>query len=145
VKYEDFEVRGTVGSLERLRTLDLESYDEFSTSTRAWVNGELTRIVRKRADEICRANGIDPQRIRITPPETLPDIAADLLLANILAGPLVELAPRFAALVEPGGQILLSGILKTQLEDIQLAYRPAFDLAAAEVREDWACICGTRT
>ena len=61
VKYEDFEVRGTVGSLERLRTLDLESYDEFSTSTRAWVNGELTRIVRKRADEICRANGIDPR------------------------------------------------------------------------------------
>ena len=38
----DVEPRGTDGILERLPTLDLESYDEMSTSTRMWINGELT-------------------------------------------------------------------------------------------------------
>ncbi len=78
------------------------------------------------------------------PPEELDESTVDLLIANILAGPLVRLAPRFAGLVEPGGQILLSGILKTQLEDIQLAYQPYFNLAPASYREDWVCISGNR-
>ena len=71
--------------------------------------------------------------------------AADLLLANILAGPLVELAPRFARLVCAGGRILLSGILKSQLNEIQSAYRDFFELDPAEAREDWVCISGRRS
>jgi ribosomal protein L11 methyltransferase len=89
-------------------------------------------------------NGIDSEQIQVMPPEELDESTVDLLLANILAGPLVRLAPRFAGLVEPGGQILLSGILKTQLEDIQLAYQPYFNLAPASYREDWVCISGNR-
>lgn len=92
-----------------------------------------------------RANGIDAGSVQIGYPQDMADQPTDLLIANILAGPLVELAPRFAAMVKPGGQILLSGILKSQLEDIQLAYRTDFRLAQAETIADWACVSGTRT
>ena len=91
-----------------------------------------------------KANDIDTDQVLVSTPETMPSDPVELLIANILAGPLVELAPRFASLVKPGGQILLSGILKSQLEDIQLAYRSRFQLAAASCREDWACISGKR-
>ncbi|UCH41182.1 MAG: 50S ribosomal protein L11 methyltransferase [Gammaproteobacteria bacterium] len=91
-----------------------------------------------------RANHIDAGQIQISTPENMDDDPTDLLVANILAGPLVELAPRFASLVRPGGYILLSGILKSQLEDIQLAYQSDFTLARAEVREDWVCLSGQR-
>ncbi len=89
-------------------------------------------------------NGINSAQIQVTPPEELGDPAANLLIANILAGPLIKLVHRFAELVEPGGQILLSGILKTQLEDIQLTYRPYFDLDSPRYNEDWVCIAGSR-
>jgi ribosomal protein L11 methyltransferase len=65
-------------------------------------------------------------------------------MANILAGPLVELAARFAELVIPGGKIVLSGILTSQLNDIQLAYDSFFELDPACHRGDWACIGGQR-
>jgi len=91
-----------------------------------------------------RANDIDAGQVRISTPETMQSEPVELLMANILAGPLVELAPRFAELVKPGGQILLSGILKSQLEDIQLAYQPWFALAGPAYREDWVCISGKR-
>ncbi|MDH3387147.1 MAG: 50S ribosomal protein L11 methyltransferase [Gammaproteobacteria bacterium] len=90
------------------------------------------------------ANGIDAGRVRICLPEAMEQHPADLLIANILAGPLIELAPRLAGLVKAGGRILLSGILNSQLEDIQLRYRPYFDLDPARSIEDWACIGGKR-
>jgi ribosomal protein L11 methyltransferase len=47
----------------------------------------------------------------------------DLLIANILAGPLIELAPGFAAALAPGGAIILAGLLDTQAEAVAVAYR----------------------
>jgi ribosomal protein L11 methyltransferase len=91
-----------------------------------------------------RMNGIDSERVSLALPEDMEREAADLLMANILAGPLMELADRFAGLLRPGGKILLSGILKSQLEDIQLAYRPSFRLDPPKSREDWVCISGQR-
>lgn len=91
-----------------------------------------------------RVNRIDADLVQTCLPRDMEDEPADLLIANILAGPLVELAPRFARLVKAGGQILLSGILKTQLEDIQLAYQAEFSMNQAEIREDWACISGSK-
>ncbi len=90
------------------------------------------------------ANDIDPSRLHVGEPETMDRAAADLLVANILAGPLVDLAAKFAGLVRPGGQILLSGILKTQLDAIQSAYRPCFELDPANARDDWVSLSGTR-
>lgn len=65
----------------------------------------------------------------------------DLLIANILAGPLVELAPDFAASVVPGGSVLLAGLLATQEAAVRAAYRRAgLRLAARMVRGDWSIL-----
>jgi ribosomal protein L11 methyltransferase len=62
----------------------------------------------------------------------------DLLIANILAGPLIELAPVFAAAVLPGGTIILAGLLDSQAEAVAQAYRrQGFYLADSVVRGDW--------
>lgn len=91
-----------------------------------------------------RTNRVDSRRMKVSLPEELQSDKVDLLMANILSGPLIAFAPRFAGLIKPGGQILLSGILKTQLADIQLAYQPWFDLDPVAVREDWARVSGMR-
>ena len=96
----------------------------------------------------CRSNmevnAISTEQIKVCRPEHLTNAGTDLLVANILAGPLVELAPRFASLVNPGGQILLSGILKSQLKEIQSSYKPYFDLDQASYRDEWVCVSGYR-
>ena len=65
----------------------------------------------------------------------------DLLIANILAGPLVELAPAFATAVAPGGSVLLSGLLTTQEPAVRAAYaRAGLRLAARMTRGDWSVL-----
>ena len=65
----------------------------------------------------------------------------DLLIANILAGPLVELAPDFADAVPAGGSVLLAGLLETQEPTVRAAYRRAgFRLAARMVNGDWSIL-----
>lgn len=55
----------------------------------------------------------------------------DLLIANILAGPLIELAPAFADALAPGGTIILAGLLDTQADAVIAAYA-ARGLAVAD-------------
>lgn len=65
----------------------------------------------------------------------------DLLIANILAGPLVELAPDFSETVPPGGNLVLAGLLETQEQRVRKAYRAeGFRLAARLVRGDWTIL-----
>jgi len=66
----------------------------------------------------------------------------DLLIANILAGPLVELSQDFAASVAPGGSLLLAGLLTGKQESaVRRAYRRAgFRLATRQTRGDWAIL-----
>ena len=94
--------------------------------------------------ENARRNDIDPALLNITLPDTFKSDPVDLLIANILSGPLVEFAPKFSELVKPGGQILLSGILQTQADDIKQAYLPYFELDPICVRDDWIRVSGTR-
>lgn len=77
-------------------------------------------------------------------PEQFTDIPADLLLANILAGPLHNLAGRFAGLVKPGGHLVLSGLLAEQAEGIIQTYRPWFDISLYRQAEEWVCLHGAR-
>lgn len=70
--------------------------------------------------------------------------SCDLLIANILASPLVELAPRFAAALRPGGDLGLSGILAGQAQTVAAAYQPWFDIALSATREGWALLGGRR-
>lgn len=77
-------------------------------------------------------------------PAALPTTPVDILLANILAGPLIELAPRFGALVRPQGQLVLSGILAEQAEQVQAAYIQWFDFGMARQREAWVLLQAVR-
>jgi ribosomal protein L11 methyltransferase len=69
---------------------------------------------------------------------------ADILLANILAGPLEELAPVFAGRVRAGGRLVLSGILREQAEAVATRYAPWFDIAPVVAQDDWARLDGVR-
>jgi ribosomal protein L11 methyltransferase len=73
-----------------------------------------------------------------------PSIQADVLLANILAGPLQSLAPQFASLTRPGADIVLSGILHTQAQTVADAYGTWFNMNPAMQKEDWVRIDGLR-
>ncbi len=69
---------------------------------------------------------------------------ADALVANILAGPLGELAPQLAAYVKPGGKLALSGILREQADDLIVRYAEWFDDLLVTTQEDWVRISATR-
>lgn len=75
--------------------------------------------------------------IEISPPESLSAEPVDVVLANILAAPLAELAPRFAALLKPGGELVLSGILANQHSEVCAAYAPWFQFDHGARREEW--------
>ena len=96
----------------------------------------------------CRSNQlmnhIAENQIDTWLPHEMPRMKTDLLMANILASPLVEMAENLSTLVKADGQILLSGILKSQTKAIQSAYSPWFDLEKAVSREDWIRISGKR-
>jgi ribosomal protein L11 methyltransferase len=66
------------------------------------------------------------------------------VMANILAGPLIELAPKLTSACEPGGYLLLSGLLKTQAFAVKAAYAAAFDRVQVVERDDWCCIYARR-
>ena len=68
----------------------------------------------------------------------------DLLIANILTNPLIELAPLFASLVNPNGVLLLSGILKQQVDKVLDCYKEYFfDIEVANI-DEWYRITGKR-
>lgn len=92
-----------------------------------------------------RRNDVAEQRLRLFVPESLPEGQCDLLLANILAQPLMSLAPSLAKRVRPGGDILLSGILASQAEELRQRYSPWFHMAEAVEQEGWVRLHGRRT
>jgi len=68
----------------------------------------------------------------------------DVLLSNILSGPLCELAPRFAALVRPGGDLVLAGLMEHEVSDVTHAYDAWFDIRPFGQREGWVGLSGRR-
>ncbi|GAB2892903.1 50S ribosomal protein L11 methyltransferase [Microbulbifer echini] len=89
-------------------------------------------------------NGIDPQRFPVYLPEQMPQEHADVMLANILAGPLVELSSQLIALTKIGGRICLSGILTSQAEQVKSAYAENIDFDENGEHEGWVRLSGTR-
>ena len=69
----------------------------------------------------------------------------DVVVANILAGPLVELAPAMLSHLRPGGRIALSGLLRDQAELVMDAYRGEIDFDPIQVRDDWVLLSGIKT
>ncbi|MCK9703081.1 50S ribosomal protein L11 methyltransferase [Pseudomonas syringae] len=89
-------------------------------------------------------NNIAAERFPLYLPEDLPPQQADMLVANILAGPLVSLAPQLATLIRTGGRLALSGILAEQGEEVAAAYAESFDLDPIANRDGWVRITGRR-
>ena len=85
-------------------------------------------------------------RRKITVAERAERIAGpfDIVLANILAGPLIELAPRLAPLARTGGALVLAGLLERQAAEVAQAYGPWFDIGPAAEREGWTLLAGRR-
>lgn len=84
--------------------------------------------------ELIVAPGVGHERLQARAPY-------DLLIANILAGPLIALAPGFASVLAPGGRILLAGLLATQAEAVAAAYRrQGFTRIFAMERGDWTIL-----
>ncbi|EGV16648.1 50S ribosomal protein L11 methyltransferase [Thiocapsa marina] len=89
------------------------------------------------------ANGI-ADRLEIYGPDEMPELKVDVTIANILAGPLISLAPRLVRSLRPGGALAVSGVLAEQVATVRAAYDERIELAPTRLREDWALICGTR-
>lgn len=89
-------------------------------------------------------NNIHSSAIETYYPQDMPDEAVELLIANILSGPLVELAPTFAKLTKASGKIVLSGILEAQTNNIVEAYQTYFNDITVVQKDDWIRVTGTR-
>lgn len=89
-------------------------------------------------------NSVD-HLIEVYTPETLPTaITAEITLANILAGPLMHLSERLAGLTQPGGHIVLSGILKEQSKQVSDTYQSRFIMAPETIEGDWVRLTGVK-
>ncbi|MBB5716082.1 50S ribosomal protein L11 methyltransferase [Sphingomonas aerophila] len=87
-------------------------------------------------------NGVDQVALLVADGARDPAIEAaapfDLVIANILAGPLIAMAPEIAAIAAPGASVVLAGLLSTQFEAVAEAYRAAgCRVEATDVRGDW--------
>jgi ribosomal protein L11 methyltransferase len=94
--------------------------------------------------ENARRNHVEENRLDLYLPEGEPSTIADVMLANILAQPLIGLAPHLASRVKPGGHLVLSGILSNQARDVMAAYEPWFVMDEPEQREEWVRLTGRR-
>jgi len=88
-------------------------------------------------------NGVS-ENLDLYLPQHFPQIHTDLLIANILAGPLSELAPLFARSLKPGGELALSGILVGQQHELLTRYAEWFDDLEVAMRDDWVRISGRK-
>jgi len=88
-------------------------------------------------------NGV-ADRLALFLPDQFAHAPADVFVANILAGPLAELAPRFATCAKPGAPFALSGILVGQADELLARYAEWFDDLVVATREDWVRISGRR-
>lgn len=97
-------------------------------------NAEINRIPVGRAPgqlELAVAAGLDHPRLEARAPY-------DLIIANILAGPLIDLAPTLARALTPGGRLILAGLLDHQAERVTAAYRRERMMPVSRIdRGDW--------
>ncbi|WP_426415838.1 50S ribosomal protein L11 methyltransferase [Aestuariirhabdus sp. LZHN29] len=77
-------------------------------------------------------------------PDNTPEIEADLVVANILAGPLQQLYPTLDSLLKGGGRLALSGILVEQAQDVLDTYSASFEMEPPRVKGDWVLLYGRK-
>lgn len=87
-------------------------------------------------------NHLDKDRFTVHLPENCPSDPADIMLANILAGPLVELADTLIALIKPQGKICLSGILSQQAPVVMETYSDRIEFDPIAQKDEWVRLTG---
>lgn len=120
-------------------------------------SGILAIAAKKLGADLVQGTDIDPQAITASLDnaqrnqveinfQLVNDFASepvDLLIANILAGPIKHLGAEFNRLVKPGGRLVLSGLLDTQADDVIEHYRQiGFNLSERQTQDEWALIAG---
>ena len=105
---------------------------------------EIDAQARSVSLENARRNGV-ADRFQVVAPDALPpNLRADTVVANILAGPLITLAPEISAMVRPGGTIAVSGMLTGQGDEVWAHYAKAFRTDHYEHRGEWMIVTGTK-
>lgn len=94
--------------------------------------------------ENARKNNVADKLMACLPENFQHEEKADVVVANILAEPLKELAPYISQHIKTGGYLGLSGILSSQAEAVSLAYRNYFTLDPVALSEEWCRISGFR-
>lgn len=88
-------------------------------------------------------NGVAEQ-LEVYLPSHQPSLQADVVVANILAGPLQELAPVISDYVAKEGELVMSGILERQIPAVQAAYQEQFEFSPPQVKEGWVMLHAKR-
>ena len=88
-------------------------------------------------------NGVE-DRLALFLPKDQPTFKADVVVANILAGPLRELAPTIIEFVAPNGHLALSGVLEEQANILQNIYGQWCEMDAVAVQEEWVRLSGKK-
>lgn len=121
-------------------------------------SGILALCAKKLGASIVSGVDIDPQALQSTRdnakknklaievalPEKLKRKSFDILVANILANPLMHLANTLQGYLSPGGKIALSGILSDQADTIQKVYSKWFTMNRIKIKDNWALLTGLK-
>jgi ribosomal protein L11 methyltransferase len=110
----------TLGA-ERVVAIDNDPQAITATRANAQLNGVTDRLIAGALDDF-------------------PDLEVDVVMANILAGTLMQSVTLLAAMLRPGGRIVLSGVLENQTQDVERAFAGRFESFDIAVRDDWARI-----
>jgi len=108
----------------------------------AWavdIDEQALQATRSNADQ----NGV-LARIHVGQPDLLSETKADILMANILFKPLMSLANHMADCVNPGGTLVMSGILEEQIEPLSERYNESFKFAPSRTQDGWALMTAVR-
>ncbi|CAJ1899505.1 50S ribosomal protein L11 methyltransferase [Aeromonas veronii] len=89
-------------------------------------------------------NGVANQIELYLPADQPQDVEADVVVANILAGPLRELAPLIAGHGKPGSLMALSGVLESQAPELETIYGQWFEMDPTAVKEEWCRLSGRK-
>jgi len=89
-------------------------------------------------------NHIDKNTYKVYLPEQFTPIKADIVLANILASPLISLNESILSTLRSGGKLVLSGILNHQYKEVMLAYSHLIDFEPIKEQDEWVCLSGTK-
>jgi ribosomal protein L11 methyltransferase len=104
------------------------------------IDAQALEVTRRNAAH----NGIHAGLQAMPPSELAPDLQADIVIANILFGTLIELAPEIVKRVRPGGWLVLSGLLgEDQATEVRPRYEPPFAFTRRD-KDKWTLLAGRK-